>query len=268
VIAAFLNDDDMKETNTLDMYVEKEGRHFIEHNLIDFGNSLGSSTTGPKNLREGHQYGFDAGNLLKTLATFGIDRPPKREAGPVAFSSVGNFEDETFRPERWKPNVPNAAFENMTDRDGYWGAKIVSSFTDQQIAAAVRAGKYSDRAAERQVIKILRDRRQRVSNYWFRRVAPVDHFRIQGNALVFEDLAIQTKLDSAVHVRYAIAISSAKQAPASLDLKPGTRIPLQIPSEGPVKAQITRTSPGSPSLSATVYVARVHGVPTIVRIDR
>src|SRR5262249_46813555 len=157
-----------------------------------FGNSLGSSTTRPKDSGEGHQYGFDTVDFMKTVGTFGLDRPPGRKHLPVEFSSVGYFEDDTFKPERWKPNIPNPAFQNMTARDGYWAAKIVASFTDADIAAAVSAGRYSNKAAERQVTETLKHRRDRIANYWFRRVAPVDRFRVEQEALMFDDLAIKS----------------------------------------------------------------------------
>ena len=41
-------------------------------------------------------------------------------------------------------SIPQPAFREMTDRDGYWGAKIVASFSDEQIAAAVEAAHYED----------------------------------------------------------------------------------------------------------------------------
>ena len=42
VFAAWLSHDDTRDHNTLDMWVEDEGRHSIRHNLIDFGSALGS----------------------------------------------------------------------------------------------------------------------------------------------------------------------------------------------------------------------------------
>ena len=40
VFAAWLNHTDMKEDNTLDMFVEEGGRHFVKHHLVDFGEAF------------------------------------------------------------------------------------------------------------------------------------------------------------------------------------------------------------------------------------
>jgi hypothetical protein len=47
LISAWLNDNDIREGNTLDMYVEEDGRRFLKHYLIDAGSALGSDTTHP-----------------------------------------------------------------------------------------------------------------------------------------------------------------------------------------------------------------------------
>jgi hypothetical protein len=54
----------------------------------------------------------------------------------------------------------------MTDRDGYWGAKIVASFSDEQIAAAV--AKYEDPRARDYVVRTL-TRRDKIVRHWFER---------------------------------------------------------------------------------------------------
>lgn len=53
---------------------------------------------------------------------------------------MGWFDVERYDPATWKPGRPNQAFLYMTDRDGYWGAKLVASFTEAHIRAAVRQG--------------------------------------------------------------------------------------------------------------------------------
>src|SRR5262249_26369661 len=58
MIQAFLNNPDVKQLNTLDTYVEEDGQKFLKHYLIDFGNSLGSASTGPKSPGDGQHYLF------------------------------------------------------------------------------------------------------------------------------------------------------------------------------------------------------------------
>jgi hypothetical protein len=86
----------------------------------------------------------------------------------------------------------------MTKRDGYWAAQIVASLTNEHIEAAVRSGQYSDSDAERMLVKIMEQRRDRLANYWFRRVAPLDRFRFTSQGLTFDALAIQANLNKAM----------------------------------------------------------------------
>jgi hypothetical protein len=85
----------------------------------------------------------------------------------------------------------------MTDRDGYWGAKIVASFSDGQIAAAVDAAGYEDPRARDYLIRNLIQRRDKIARHWFGRVAPLDFFAVRDGALRFHDLAVDIGLTGA-----------------------------------------------------------------------
>ena len=83
----------------------------------------------------------------------------------------------------------------MTDLDGFWGAKIVMSFTNEQLAAVVDVAHYSDPNAEAYLLQILKERRDIIGRRWFSKVNPLDNFRlIEKNdgrsTLVFDDLAV------------------------------------------------------------------------------
>ena len=47
MICAWLAHFDMKQHNTLDMWVEEDGRRFVRHHLIDFASTLGMGANGP-----------------------------------------------------------------------------------------------------------------------------------------------------------------------------------------------------------------------------
>jgi hypothetical protein len=161
--------------------------------LIDFGSTLGSDTVFPNVPIVGHEYQLDGGEALKALLSLGLYQQPwlGRER-KLLYPSVGYYTAEHFDPPRWKQNFPLVAFENMTDRDGYWAAKIVASFTDEQIAAAVETGELSDRAAARYLTEQLIKRRDRIKRYYFSRLPAVDRYAVvqldEGFRLQFEDL--------------------------------------------------------------------------------
>lgn len=66
MMQAFLNNPDVKQLNTLDTYVEEDGQKFLKHYLIDFGDSLGSASAGPKSPGDGQHYLFDPAEIMKT----------------------------------------------------------------------------------------------------------------------------------------------------------------------------------------------------------
>jgi hypothetical protein len=263
MIQAFLNNSDVKQSNTLDTYVEEDGEKFLKHYLIDFGDSLGSSTLRPKHPGDAYHYLIDPVELAKTTITLGLNH---RNNSKAEYPSIGYIEGATFDPMRYRSNWPNPAFDIMTRRDGYWAAKIVASFTNEQIEAAVRAGEYSDPNAERTLVQILEQRRDRVADYWFRRVGPLDRFRVTSQGLRFDDLAIQTGLNDAVDVKYEVLIegrSATSVSPRGFQ----TVLPITV-NDSPLKVHIRRLSGRGHPLELDVIVRLVEGEPTVVGIQR
>ena len=125
------------------------------------------------------------------------------------FPSIGNFSSKSFHPQKYKFIFTNPAFDNLTDRDGYWGAKIVVSFTDEQIEAAVKTGQYSNPKAAEYLISVLKERRDIIGDYWFHKVNPLDDFRLEQRALAdpelrFTNLAVKYGLENNAFYRYTI----------------------------------------------------------------
>lgn len=190
VLAAWLGDTDRRAANTLNVWMETSpGLGYVKHFLIDMGATLGSGTLGPTTPKSGHEYFVDPREVVKSLLSFGLYRKAWEEPVPMPFPEVGYFESETFHPTRWDPNYPNPAFLRCTNRDGYWGAKIVAAFTDADLEAIVRAAAFRREGAAAEMVRVLSERRSRTVRYWFARSCPADRFRIVGSRLVFVDLA-------------------------------------------------------------------------------
>ena len=49
--AAWLNHVDSKSINTLDTVIERDGRQFVRHHLLDFGSTIGSAGVSPRGIR-------------------------------------------------------------------------------------------------------------------------------------------------------------------------------------------------------------------------
>jgi hypothetical protein len=208
VVSSWVNHVDMRFANTMDAFVEPG---FVRHYLIDFAASLGSGTIRPHNPREGAEYNFDWWQTMARMFTFGFYRQGwEREQYRVIDPSIGWMQVETFDPRGWKANWPNEAFVNMTVRDGYWGARLVGSFTDEQVRAAVGAGELPNDFAADTLADMLEYRRDRIVEYWYSRVTPVENPEVieqtpsgAGFTLAFEGFGIRDGAWTSDGVSYA-----------------------------------------------------------------
>jgi hypothetical protein len=206
VICSFINHWDIKDQNTLDILVEEDGRSYLKHYLLDFGSTFGAAGHGPQNPTSGYANQLDLRDVLVSLITLGLKKWPWEDAKPWTNPTVGYFESEIFHPSKWNPIYPIPAFEDMTTRDAYWGAKIVMAFRDHHLRALVKAGQYSDKAAEDYLFKTLVERRDKIGRHWFGKVNPLDHFDISdqpdGYRIGFEDLAVKYGVEQGTTTSY------------------------------------------------------------------
>ena len=214
VIAAWLNHYDTKANNSLDIFVEDE---YVKHYLIDFGSTLGSQGDEPMPPEIGREGPGDPGQVFKSIISLGSYIRPWETDPEIPYSSIGYFEANNFHPLKYKYILPNPAFINATNIDCYWGAKLVMSFTDEQIRTAVKQGQYSNPDAEEYLIKTLIERRNIVGRFFFDRIPPLDDFEIRNTLnneqeLHFKDLAIETGLESAENTNYIYSIYKDRQA--------------------------------------------------------
>ncbi len=198
-LCAWINDWDTKDHQFLDMFVEtRDSLGHVEHYLLDVGSSFGAAARGPKHLPAGYENAFDLAWTGRRLVTLGfVQEPWRRARQETGIPSVGNYESVVFRSQDFKQEMPQPAFREMTDRDGYWGAKIVASFSNEQIAAAVEAAGYEDPRAREFMELNLIVRRDKIARHWFGRVAPLDFFVVEDGVLRFRDLAVDTRLAGA-----------------------------------------------------------------------
>ena len=228
VVAAWLNHYDTKAGNSLDVY---ESGGYMKHYLIDFGSTLGSQGNEPMPPNSGHENSVDPHQIFENTVTLGLYVRPWEKIKPIRYPSIGYFGSDIFHPQKYKFITPNPAFENMTNLDGYWGAKTVMSFTDEQIKAAVAAGQYSDPEAADYLLRTLIERRDIVGRYWFSRMNPLDRFELQETAdgkgvLCFVDLAVESGLESADGTQYRYDLKRDEKVLMKAKTLKGTCIPL------------------------------------------
>jgi hypothetical protein len=191
VFGAWLNHDDSRGINSLDMLETAGGRSWVKHYMFDFGSILGSGTVYSQRHRPGNEYIFEQRPGWLSLATLGgYVRPWMVIDYPDVPKSIGRIEAKAFDPEKWKPEYPNAAFENMRADDAFWAARIVARFTDEMIGAVVRKAQYSDPRATEYMTETLIARRDKVVAAWINGVCPAVDAVLGGDgALTFTNAA-------------------------------------------------------------------------------
>ncbi len=189
VFSAWLNHDDTRAQNTLDSWVQEGSRHHVRHYLIDFGSTLGSGSIEAQLPWLGFDYWLDPGLVRRNALGFGVHAPAYYKVRFPDYPSVGRFEADAYEPHAWKNDYPNPAFVRMTDRDAFWAAKILMSFTREELAAIVKTGQYTDAAAEAYVLRTLVKRQQKTGAYYLDRTNPLDEFTVAASGLQFVNLA-------------------------------------------------------------------------------
>jgi hypothetical protein len=271
VFAAWLNHTDAKASNTLDTIVTEGGVRFIRHFLLDFGSALGSDGDAPKDARLGHEYMVSSrGEEVKNILTLGLLPESWVKAHFPKLPAVGHFESETFDPDAWKPDYPNPAFINHFPDDDYWAAKQVMAFTDDDIRAIVETARYTDNRAAEYMISTLAARRDKIGRMYFSTVLPLDHFRVERDELLFDDLAVQYGFT--VPRTYAVRWSSfdnLQQKHAPIPDAESAHLPAKVrgSSLGSYFCAVIEVT-GDPSKRVSVYVRKENGGYKVVGLDR
>src|SRR4029079_11594816 len=97
--------------------------------------------------------------------SFGLYHRPFQDQRAVylamnsTYRAVGFLPAEDFDPDAFRANRKNPAFMRMTDRDAYWGAKIVTAFSNERIDALVAKAELAEPDASylRHALVVRRD---------------------------------------------------------------------------------------------------------------
>jgi hypothetical protein len=267
VIASWVNHYDINYGNTFDSYVTVEGKSYVRHYLIDFGGTLGASTDGPMPSTYGHEYFFDLWRVFARILTLGLYYPIYERWDTIPYPAAGAWEARTFHPGRYTFLYPGLALENLTDADGYWAARIVMAFSDRQLRAVAREGRYRDPAVADYIAAVLSERRDIIGRYYYSRVNPLDRFTLTRRAdgdyrLCFDDMAVEGGLEEARQTVYRYAIASSRGCPVCTAavrdttclILPADNLPREPCRFVLVKIQTIRRDKASPLLC--VYLRR------------
>jgi hypothetical protein len=206
LFSAWVNNTDTRDANTLDMFrpTEPDGRGIIEHYLIDFGDSFGSTGLGEKATIEGWEYLIDWPAIFSNLVSLGIRYPVYEKAKRSSIREVGLFEAKRFDPDDWRPSLPNPAFSMRTPNDLFWAASILARIQPDHIRAAVAAGHYKEEGAAGYIVDTLLARRTKLLLYAFASFLELDRPRGDGFTLRLDDLRVLGGLPQGGDIDYVV----------------------------------------------------------------
>jgi hypothetical protein len=257
IAAAWLGHDDSRAINNIDILYKQGDLQYVRHYLLDFGSTLGSGTEVPNSARSGSPF-FAWKASAKQLFTLGLVPPYWAFAKFPNYPSVGRFESKVFDPEKWVPEYPNPAFLNRLPDDEFWGAKLVTSFTDQDLQTIVKAGQMSNPAALDWVLKCLRERRDKIGKAYFSKLLPLDQFTVENGQLNWVDLGAKLNLIPAATVTQQwFSFDNETEKKTSLPGQTGRSLPNR---EGYIGVSITSTQNPKHSIDVFLFNGRVVGI--------
>ncbi len=219
LLAAWFNNFDTREQNSLDMFVEEDGRRFVRHYMIDFGHALASPWDDRLDRRVGHSYYFDIEHIVVDMLSLGLMPRPWTHARINDEAEIfGYFDWQNFTPSKWRSVYPHPAHARMTFRDALWMVRIIARFSDAQLYAVVKTGRLHNARHEQYLFEALRKRRDLITEEYLQKHVPLDRFRLlrrqAGNSaqsLCFEDLAIRHAGANPAQVLYQVKMMAGPQ---------------------------------------------------------
>jgi len=206
ILAAWLDHARIREDRTCDVYLQPE--NYVRHTLTGLGLTLGNARA-------------------------------RMAGGPVGFSGLHAFHPRLLDPLAWKPDQPYEPFAAMQWADALWGTRLLLSFTDDEIATAVAAGRYSDPQVADYVAGALRERRDRIGRAWCARVNASDRFAVGSPSagrwtLEFADLGVRAGLRQPEDVVYLMTMRVAETGEAlGYQSRGGERLQFDITAFAP-----------------------------------
>ncbi len=191
VLAAWVNHDEWRSSNSFDALVDTGGRRLVKHHLLDFGSTLGSGSIAAQSRRPGNEYVWERRPTLLTMLTLGLYVRPWLKVKYPDLPAAGRIESDYFQPAMWKPDYPNPAYENARADDLFWAARRVAAFSDDAIRALVGVGEFTDPAVTDYLTDVLIERRDKVCRLWLNQLNPLVDFSLAANgSLSFRNAAV------------------------------------------------------------------------------
>lgn len=191
VLCSWLGHTDMTRDNTLDMYVEQDGRGFLQHFLLDFGGAFGGQQSELGRLEVGWEHSWDLKNAATATMTFGLKKRAWEDQKKTKYKAIGYFSAEGFNATKWVEFEKYEPFRMMDRADGYWAAKLIMRFERPLLEAIVATGELSESGAADYLVDTLMARRDEVGRTYLNAVTALDEFSVEQRSLCAVDLSVK-----------------------------------------------------------------------------
>jgi hypothetical protein len=214
VLAAWIGRTDTREDNTFDAWVSDDPSRpdsspgHVVHYQFDTSEAFGGNWPwAPETLnrRMGFSYVIDWADVGIGLTTLGIPIRPWEDLRPVPGHELfGYWQLDPFVPDRWKNEMPNAAYGRMTERDAAWMARILAHFTPAMLHSLAREAEFTDPSNTKYFEHVLAGRLDRLLARYLTRLSPIANLRVEPPAqLCGVDLAEWRGVRPAESFRYS-----------------------------------------------------------------
>lgn len=258
LLAAWLNHFDAREQNTMATWLpddeKRPGRGHVRHWILDMGDCFGSRWDNDGlSRRHGHSYFFDTRYIAEDFVTLGIpQRPWDRARIEPGLEDFGYFSARDFDPEMWRPEYPMLPFQNMTEGDGAWMARILARLGPEHVAAAVRAGDLTSSEQSAYLLQVLLVRQQAILHRYFAKVSPLTDVGFVGHEVCAKDLARSTGTYPAASFRYTATVDREGGEPVATTVRTGADG--VVCAAVPARMQDTRVPDGDPARYVVIEI--------------
>jgi hypothetical protein len=194
VFSAWVNHTDMKQDNTLDMYVTKGKRRYLEHYLVDFGEALAGHPAEKGRPEDGYEYLWDWDTQFPAMLSFGLWKRTWEDTEDTPWKSIGVFSADRFDPRDWRESYEYWPFDEMDAADAYWAAKLVMRVDRPMLDAIVAEARFSEPGAAEYLAEALYGRRLLIGWAYLEALSPFDALRVERGKLCGHDLGVYHRL--------------------------------------------------------------------------
>jgi hypothetical protein len=265
VFAAWLNHVDCKAIQSMDTLLEKDGKSFVKHHLLDFSSALGSGSIHSHEPWEGYENIYEGGGYIAgDIPTLGFRVEHWRTVDLYESDAIGimPLNNDEWNPEEWKPRASNGAFYRARPDDKFWAARKIMGISDEMIQAAIETGQFDGPENVDFLVSALIHRRNSIARTYLPAVNPiVDPVLSNDGTLTFANAAVDAGVAKApsnytvTWYRFNNSTGESTRVGSSGNSSPQVKAPAALPTEDNVyiKLEISAQDPTYPAWNVPAH---------------